>query len=91
MKHDKDLESSTRFGAWSLEKYTHNNGYIVFHWVCGRWIHTFYNDSKNCCPFCTVGDTTLEYPDELENVYRIANFDVMTDPIYNDSVIIEDD
>ena len=84
-RHDKDLESSTRFGAWSLEKYKHNEGYIVFHWICGRWIHTFYNESKNCCPTCLFDDQTIEYPDELEQVYRVANFDLMNDPIYNAS------
>jgi len=84
-KHDKDLESSTRFGAWSLDKYKHNDGYIVFHWVCGRWIHTFYNDRKNSCPTCSYDSQTLEYPEELENVYRIANFDLMTSSVYNAS------
>ena len=85
-KYDHDLESSTRFGAWSLEKYKNNDGYVVFHWVCGRWNHTFYNNSKNSCPTCTFGDQTLDYPDELEAVYRIANFDLMNDSTYNSSL-----
>jgi len=82
-KYDPDLESSTRFGDFSLDKYKDNDGYVVYHWPCGRWTHTFYNDSKNCCASCMVGKETADYPDELENVYRIANFDLMNGPIYN--------
>ena len=85
-KYEDGLESCTRFGAWSLDKYKENEGYVVFHWVCGRWNHTFYNDSKNYCQCCVFGDRTLEYPEELEAVYRIANFDLMTDRTYNANV-----
>ena len=84
-KHDQDLESSMRFGDWSLDKYKQNTGYVVYHWVCGFWNHTFYHDSKNCCPTCTFDNQVVDYPDDLEAVYRLANFDLMTSQTYNAS------
>ena len=84
-KYTKDLVSSTRFGAWSLEKYENNAGYVVYHWVCGFWTHTFYNHMKNFCAHCLREPGLADYPEELENCYRIANFDLMTRQTYNAS------
>ena len=85
-RHDEELESSTRFGDWSLDKYKQNSGFVVYHWVCGYWTHTFYNNTKNCCCHCTFGNVVVDFPEELENVYRIANFDLMNTVIYNASI-----
>ena len=85
-KHELGLESSTRFGEFSLEKYEENAGYVVYHWVCGYWTHTFYNDMKNFCSHCLRKPGLADFPEELENCYRIANFDLMNSPLYNTSL-----
>jgi len=82
-KYEDNLVSDARFGDWSLDKYTNNEGFVVYHWVCGYWTHTFYNDKPNFCAHCLEQSP---YPEEIEHLYRLANFDLMTTALYNSSL-----
>jgi hypothetical protein len=86
-RHEETLTATNRFGNWSLDKYRQNEGWVIYHWECGYWTHTFYNDSKNYCLHCGHVDVAdaEEFPEEVEHLYRLLNFDLMTQAIWNAS------
>ena len=85
-RYAHNLEHCMRIGDWSLEKYDNNEGWVVYHWVCGFWTHTFYNNTKNQCGHCTFRNNMADFPDEIEHLYRLINFDLMNSQTWNASV-----
>ena len=82
-KYAKGLETSNRFGDWSLDKYKENLGWVVFHWPCGRWTMTFWTHQQNKCAHCL--DQT-PYPEKITSLYTLLNFDLMSSTDYNNTM-----
>lgn len=80
-KYAPELESTARFGDWSIEKYKMNKGVVIYHWKCGFWSTTFFADKKNICWQCKV----YNVPDEVEALVKLYNFDLMSNPEWNAS------
>lgn len=80
LKYSEVLQITNRFGDWSLEKYEENPGWVVYHWKCGFWTHTFYTDQPNRCAHCI--DQPV-YPPEIETLYTLLNYDLMHSATYN--------
>lgn len=86
--HDKDLKGQMRLGDWSLEKYEENAGFVIYHWICGYWTHSFFNDNKNnhCAHCLRTPSGKAQMPDDIQALYRLVNFDLMSNSIWNSSI-----
>ena len=86
-KHEPNLQSSMRLGDWSLDKYEENEGFVVYHWACGFWSHSFHAENKdNRCYNCKETTNGVYMPDEIQALYRLINFDLMTHTLWNSSL-----